>query len=229
VSELAELYRAHDHALLRGAAEHSFGLARALAEARASGVAATGAGYPEGSAVGRSLREIAHLIQLDVGLRVVFAESRTSPDESGTWDTRANAAPLDGPFPAMASDLAASLAAFWRDLGSACDDVALVILTDFGRHVVENARLGTDHGRATAMFLLGTAVRGSAVYGSLPKRLDRDALEDGMDLRVTTDFRAVLSTLTAAQLGVRDDARVLPGSAGEPLRLLAGESTAAPA
>lgn len=218
VSALKALYREAGHGALRAAGRDGFEAAKLLADA--SRTPAEAAGYPERSSFARSLREIAHLVKADVGLQVAFAESRTAgPNDAGTWDTHSNQAAMNGPFPLMADDFARSLAAFWHDLGERRDDVALVTLTDFGRNVVENAGVGTDHGRATAMFVLGASIRGGRVYGSLPERFERDALEDRLDLPVTTDFRAVITALTAAQLGIDDDAQVFPGWTGPRLAL----------
>ncbi len=212
VDALRAMYRNADHTLLRPAGTSSFELARILDEAKDGRAAA----YPAGSKFGGSLADIAHLIKANVGLQVAFAESRTAgPNDAGTWDTHSNQAAMDGPFPLMADDFSRSLAAFWEDLGELRDDVVVVTLTDFGRNVVENAGIGTDHGRATAMFALGASIAGGRVYGALPERFERDALEDGMDLPVTTDFRSVVSSLTAIQLKVADDARVFPGWSGE--------------
>jgi uncharacterized protein (DUF1501 family) len=88
--------------------------------------------------------------------------------------------------------------------------------TDFGRNVVQNDGRGCDHGRATTMLVLGSTIRGGAVHGRLPERFERDALEDAMDLPVTTDYRSVLAELAGAQLGIaRDrDAVVFPGWTG---------------
>lgn len=209
---LRSMYRNADHELLRAAGARSFEVARILDEAGSRPRVL----YPADSQFGASLAAIAHLIKANVGLQVAFAESRTAgPGDLGTWDTHSNQAAMDGPFPLMADDFARSLAAFWQDLGERRDDVVVVTLTDFGRNVVENAGTGTDHGRATAMFVLGNAIHGGRVYGTLPERFERDALEDGLDLPVTTDFRSVLSALTAMQLQVEDDTQVFPDWHGE--------------
>jgi uncharacterized protein (DUF1501 family) len=100
----------------------------------------------------------------------------------------------------------------------------VVTLTDFGRNVVENEGLGTDHGRATAMFVLGGSVRGGQVYGSLPERFERDGLEDGMDLPVTTDFRSVLTPLLQQHLGLDRTGVVFPDWQGPSLPILRGLS-----
>ena len=216
-ARLRRLYEAHEHPALASAARQALTLSSVLTDEAKPETA-----YPEGSALGASLRDIAQLIRADLGLQLAFTESRESPNGRGTWDTHSNAAKTDanGPFPQMAGDLAASLAAFMEDLGPHQDDVIVVTLTDFGRNVVENERQGADHGRATAMFVLGGSVRGGHVYGTLPERFERDALEDAMDLPVTTDYRSVLAPVLEQHLGLASLEQVFPGWRGQAVALL---------
>ncbi|MEL7362652.1 MAG: hypothetical protein AAFN13_11320 [Bacteroidota bacterium] len=53
-----------------------------------------------------------------------------------------------------------------------------------------------------------------------PLVLDPDALEDGRDLPVTTDFRAVFAGVAGPTLGVADDRTLFPDWAGERMRLV---------
>jgi uncharacterized protein (DUF1501 family) len=69
------------------------------------------------------------------------------------------------------------------------------------------------------MFLLGNRVRGGLVHGIVPE-LARENLEDGRDLPVTTDFRAVFHEVATAHLNIRDTNGVLfPGWEGKELGL----------
>lgn len=74
------------------------------------------------------------------------------------------------------------------------DDVTLMTMTEFGRTVKQNGTGGTDHGRASCLFVLGNDVQGGQVYHNI-KGLSTDLLEDGRDLPVSTDFRAVFSAV----------------------------------
>lgn len=218
---LEKLYADSDSATLRMAGKKSFEAARILAAAKAA--AGSAANYPENSELAGSLRNIVQLIKADIGLQVAFAESRTGANAMGSWDTHSNALDVGGKFsfPPIANDFAKSVAAFWDDLGSHRDDVMLVTHTDFGRNVVGNDGAGADHGRATAMLVLGQNVRGGKVYGRLPERFERDALEDQMDLPVTTDYRAVLAELAGAQLDIKPerDSTLFPGWNGARMSL----------
>ena len=172
---------------------------------------AAGADYPN-SPLGSSLRQIAFLIKSDVGLEIAFAESNG-------WDTHRGQGTGRGVFAQRAGDLALSLAAFWTDLGPAQSDVVLMTMTEFGRTVAQNGSGGTDHGRGSCMFVLGHEVAGGAVRGKVGS-LEPDALEDGRDLPVTTDFRAVFAGVASQHLGIAASAQLFPGWQGQNLALL---------
>lgn len=211
---MQKMYAKSGDAQLRQAAAQSFEVARVLASRKS----ASKTQYPDTS-FGKGMRDIATLIKADVGLQVAFAESRNGTGEKGSWDTHSLAldASYQFGFPAIAEDFSKSVAAFWRDLGERRADVVLVTHTDFGRNVVQNADKGCDHGRATTMLVLGGNVKGGQVHGRIPERFEREILEDQMDLPVTTDYRAVLSDLAGAQLGIAAarDAEVFPGWSGQ--------------
>ena len=90
-------------------------------------------------------------------------------------------------------------------LGQA-DRVAVMLFSEFGRRVPENANLGTDHGSANVMLLAGHGVSGGH-YGEMPSLTE---LIDGDNLAHTTDFRRVYATVIEQWLGV-DAAKVLGG------------------
>ena len=89
---------------------------------------------------------------------------------------------------------------FIRDLqrlGHA-DRVVVMVYSEFGRRVPENANLGTDHGSANTMFLIGQPVKGGH-YGKQPSLTE---LVNGDNLAHTTDFRQVYATAIQGWLGV---------------------------
>ncbi|MCP5347435.1 MAG: DUF1501 domain-containing protein [Pseudomonadales bacterium] len=92
-----------------------------------------------------------------------------------------------------------AVAAFVQDLEriGRADDVTLMIFSEFGRRVPENVSLGTDHGAANNMFVVGKRVKGGH-YGDLPS-LTR--LTEGDNLAYTTDFRRVYQTMVEGWLG----------------------------
>ena len=103
-----------------------------------------------------------------------------------------------------------AVAAFIQDLEriGRADDVALMIFSEFGRRVPENVSLGTDHGAANAMFVIGNQVKGGH-YGELPSLTE---LAEGDNLDYTTDFRRVYQTMTQEWLGYADDGTLLNGN-----------------
>ena len=171
---------------------------------------AKGVRYPN-SPLGKSLRQIAFLIKNEVGLEIAFAESNG-------WDTHRGQGTARGAFAQRATDLAESIAAFWTDLGAMRSDVVLMTMTEFGRTVAQNGSGGTDHGRASCMFVLGDSVQGGTVRGQVGA-LERDALEDGRDLPVTTDFRSVFAGVASQHLGIAKSVELFPGWKGHNLDL----------
>ena len=174
-------------------------------------VPSNGAVYPMGP-LGNSLKQIAQLTKADVGLEIAFAES------SG-WDTHVGQGAANGIFAQRAKDLAEAITAFWSDLGPLADDVTIMTMTEFGRTVYENGSGGTDHGRASCLFILGNDVKGGKVYGEVPP-LVKEELEDGRDIPVTTDFRSVFSAVAGTHLGIDKDAMIFPGWTGARARVM---------
>ena len=76
--------------------------------------------------------------------------------------------------------------------------VVVMVYSEFGRRVPENANLGTDHGSANVMFLAGAPVQGGH-FGTPPSLTE---LVDGDNLAHTTDFRRVYATVMQDWLGV---------------------------
>jgi uncharacterized protein (DUF1501 family) len=100
------------------------------------------------------------------------------------------------------------IAAFLADMAriGRGPDVSVMVFSEFGRRVGENANLGTDHGTAGLSFIAGQQVRGGH-YGAMPSLTD---LDDG-NMRFTTDFRRVYATMAGAWMGCQDAAPVLKG------------------
>jgi len=202
-----ELYDQTSAGLLHDAGKESFEAMRLLQQADLRGYRpAGGAVYPM-SPLGNSLRQIAQLIKMDVGLEVGFTESNG-------WDTHFNQGTDNGVFARNAGDLSNSIAAFWKDLDAYQDDVTVMTMTEFGRTVHQNGTGGTDHGRGSCNFILGNNVLGGRVHGNVAE-LAVENLEDGRDLPVTTDFRGVFSAVAGRHLGISDDRTLFPEWAGK--------------
>jgi len=142
---------------------------------------------------GSQLRNIAQLIKLNVGLRAVTIDL-------GNWDThngQGNPTQSYDWFGNQVESLSQGLAAFYTDLssdaaGNYMQHVNVLVVSEFGRRVLENADSGTDHGYGNVMLALGASVNGGTVYGNFPG-LDNQSLYQGTDVDVTTDYRQVIS------------------------------------
>ena len=95
--------------------------------------------------------------------------------------------------------LGMGLAALVQELGSAYSDTVIVVMSEFGRTVVENGNGGTDHGHGNAIWVLGDKVKGGKIYGEWPG-LSESALYQGRDLAVTTDFRSAIASVLTQHL-----------------------------
>ncbi|MGE5518779.1 MAG: DUF1501 domain-containing protein [Candidatus Dadabacteria bacterium] len=201
-----ELYDKTSSSLLNKTGKESFEAVKMLKNADVRNYRpSNGAEYPL-SPLGNSLKQIAQLIKMDVGLEIGFTEC-------GGWDTHFNQGTEIGTFSRNVLDLSNSMAAFWTDLGSLQDDVEVMTMTEFGRTVHQNGTGGTDHGRGSCMFILGNDVKGGVVHGKVPE-LALENLEDNRDLPVTTDFRAVFDEVATSHLRIKDEGKLFPGWKG---------------
>ena len=94
----------------------------------------------------------------------------------------------------------------------------VLVVSEFGRTAAINGTLGTDHGTGGVAFLAGGPVNGGRVAGDWPGLADAQ-LNEGRDLRATTDVRAVFKGVLHAPLHLPKavlDARVFPDSAALP-------------
>lgn len=206
------LYQGSSTGLLAASSEEGFEAARQLKAADpAQYQPANGAVYPNGK-LGRSLLEIAQLIKADLGLQIAFA------DATG-WDTHVNQGASEGQLSTRFKELGDSLAAFATDLGDRMSHIVVLTMSEFGRTIHENGNSGTDHGHATAMFLLGGPVNGGRVLGRWPGLAPERRFE-GRDVAVTTDFRDLFAEVVGRHLGSADLTSVFPGYAVDPAKFV---------
>ena len=147
------------------------------------------------------LRQVASLIAADLPTRLYYVSY-----SGNAFDTHVH---QTDPHARLLAYTADAVRGFIEDLKriGRHDQVSVMMFTEFGRRVEENASLGTDHGTATPMFVFGTGVKGGT-YGRHPSLVD---LDDG-NLKMTTDFRRVYATMVDGWLGYRDTASILKGS-----------------
>jgi uncharacterized protein (DUF1501 family) len=94
---------------------------------------------------------------------------------------------------ALLAELDSAISAFMTDLAAhgQSDRVVLMTWSEFGRRINENGSLGTDHGAAAPLFIVGKPVKGG-LYGEQPSLT---STIDGGNLKYTVDFRSVYQTL----------------------------------
>lgn len=141
------------------------------------------------------LDSVAGLIRGGLATRIYYVST------SG-FDTHAG---QSGKHEQLLGGVAEALARFQAQLekDGTADRVTTMVFSEFGRRVNENGSGGTDHGTAAPMFLMGKSVKGG-VHGTAPNLGDLD----GGDLKFSTDFRQVYTTVLEDWLHA-DPAKVL--------------------
>ncbi len=166
-------------------------------ENRASGTVA----YPE-TDFGLGLRQIALLIEADVGLEVAALDL-------GGWDTHFTHGGSEGVMARLLAELGGGLGAFYDQIQDDMNNITVVVMTEFGRRVRENASLGTDHGHGSMMLLMGGNLHGSKVHGTWPGMGEGQLIGPG-DLAVTTDYRDVLAEILEKRLHNKGIEKIFP-------------------
>ncbi|HEY5382665.1 MAG TPA: DUF1501 domain-containing protein [Acidobacteriaceae bacterium] len=172
---------------------------------------AAGVVYPK-TPFGNSLKQVAQLMKANLGVEATFSDI-------GGWDTHQNQGAATGQLANRLKEFSETIAAFWNDMGDEAENVTLVTMSEFGRTARQNGNAGTDHGHANVMFVLGGQVKGGKVYGSWPGVSD-EQLNEGRDLKVTTDFRNVLGEAAYKTLGARRLDVVFPNARLQPASFL---------
>src|SRR6266566_4164968 len=147
------------------------------------------------------LKVLAEAIVQGLGLRVGYVTL-------GGFDTHANQQLTHA---TLMTTLANGLSAFYSDLvkhGKA-DNVVVMTWSEFGRRVEENGSLGTDHGTAAPLFVLGNAIN-KGIFGEPPSL---SSLDSNGNLKYTIDFRSIYATVLDRWMGASSK-DVLGGSFG---------------
>ncbi|MDQ2090798.1 DUF1501 domain-containing protein [Marimonas arenosa] len=101
-------------------------------------------------------------------------------------------------------------------LDGSWDRTTVMVVSEFGRTVAENASQGTDHGTGGIAMLAGGAVKGGRIAGNWPG-LSPNALWEERDLRPTNAYESLFKSVLMSHLGLDQgfvETRVFPGSAG---------------
>src|SRR6185436_10714915 len=157
--------------------------------------------YGIGGGIGGNLQRVAALISAGMPTRLYYVTY-----SGNSFDTHVQQGDLHSRLLMYTADAVRGFLEDIKRLGRG-DDVAMMVFTEFGRRVEENGSLGTDHGTATPMFVIGKGVKGG-LHGRHPSLTD---LDDG-NMKMTTDFRRVYATMIKEWLGYDDTPKILKGS-----------------
>jgi len=143
--------------------------------------------YPQ-TGLAKKLHTVAQLIDADLKTRIYYV----TLDGFDTHSQQADA------HTALLGELSSAVSAFIQDViaHDHGQQVLLMVFSEFGRRVKENASEGTDHGAAAPMFFAGERLK-PGLIGKQPGFTD---LSDG-DLKFHTDFRQVYATVLEKWLG----------------------------
>jgi uncharacterized protein (DUF1501 family) len=156
--------------------------------AEKAGIKTSSTVYPQHE-LGNSLKQIAELISAGMESGVYYTSI------SG-FDTHVRQAESQNRLLGVVSD---SIYAFTKDLreANALNDTLVVVFSEFGRRVKQNASNGTDHGTANNLYVIGGSLKKPGMQNGLVSLTD---LDDG-DLKHTLDFRKVYATLLNKGIG----------------------------
>jgi len=152
--------------------------------------------------LGRGLRLAAQLLKAGVPLEVA------TMDWNIVWDTHSNqvargANPigdLNFDFNSRMRTGAIDFLTFYRDMSTAIDDVVVLVGTEFGRTVIENGSLGTDHGFGSSWFAFGGPT--TPGFGPDITTLDRDELRQRRYVPSRTDYKDIVSEIMIRHMGM---------------------------
>ncbi len=178
------------------------------------------AGWPT-SNFARQLWTVAQSIRFDLGLRYATVDL-------GGWDThegQGTAGEGYNYYQNKIAELSQALSAFYAELagGGEASRVTVVVQSEFGRRIRQNASGGTDHGYGNPLLVLGGPVNGRRFYGTFAGLNPAILSPYFGDLPVTTDYRRVLSELLIRRMGNNRLGTVFPNYAGyAPLGIVQG-------
>jgi uncharacterized protein (DUF1501 family) len=145
--------------------------------------------YPNNS-FGNDMKLVSQIINSDIGTRVFHTGF-------GGFDNHSNM--LDR-HPGLLQRLGDTLETFYLDLqdNNRHEDVLVMVISEFGRRVGENASLGLDHGSANAAFVICPSVE-SGFVGENPKLHPDDLYRK--DVLYSHDFRGMYAEVIDDWLG----------------------------
>ena len=150
--------------------------------------------YPASSQLGAALQAIAKLISGGLQTKVYMV----STANDGSFDTHADqvvaGSPTTGTHADRLKNLSDCVKAFHDDLQASghADNVLGMTFSEFGRRIISNASVGTDHGSAAPLFLFGNKVQ-PGILGTNPQIPSGANVNDNLPMQY--DFRSVYASV----------------------------------
>ena len=147
--------------------------------------------YPD-TAFSKKLNTVANLINGSADTKVYYVST------SG-FDTHVNQVMTQEKALSLVTN---GLAAFVDDIKASgrLKEEVVMVFSEFGRRVSQNASGGTDHGTANNVWVISGALKKKGFYNSLP---ELNALNEG-NFKYSIDFRSVYATLLNNWLSADD-------------------------
>ncbi len=149
--------------------------------------------YPNNK-FGKQLKTTAQFINSGLETKVFYASL-------GGFDTHVNQLNTQK---RLLKVYAESIETFVEDLkqNDSFKDTLILTFSEFGRRVKQNANVGTDHGTANNVFIIGDQLKKQGIYNNLP---DLNNLDDNGDLKFEIDFRTIYATVLNKWLEISDE------------------------
>ncbi len=149
--------------------------------------------YPNNK-FGNQLKTTAQLINSGLETKVFYTSL-------GGFDTHVNQLNTQGRLLKMYAE---GIETFVNDLklNNTFKDTLILTFSEFGRRVEQNANVGTDHGTANAVFVVGDQLKKQGIYNGMASLSD---LDDIGDLKFEIDFRTIYATVLNKWLDVDDE------------------------
>ena len=160
----------------------------------------------DGSPIARNLNLVSRMIAGGMPTRVYYVSH-------GGFDTHNQQV---NSHDKLLGTLDSALKSFFADLKQQGNDKRVVLMTfsEFGRRVGENDSAGTDHGKASCLFVAGPGVKGG-LHSTYPSLTNLSA----GDLQHTVDFRSIYTTVLEDWLKA-PSAKAILGAAYPKLKLV---------
>jgi uncharacterized protein (DUF1501 family) len=139
---------------------------------------------------------LGQLMQRDARVRLAFVPV-------GGWDTHVNQGNGKGQLANRLTLLGDSIQALIQNMGDRFSETTIIVMSEFGRTLRQNGNQGTDHGHGNVMWTIGGKYKGGSVQGQWPG-LETNALNEGRDLAITTDFRDPITNLLEQNFRLSD-------------------------